>query len=154
MFEGFAVAPVQGSWKELERFLREIICGKEPAAYDYLYKLVCWWLQNPCTTPEVSIVLLGSQGLGKGVFVLEFLGGLLGQRHLLHFTNPNALVADHNEEWAGQLLMFFNEMTYGHDKAISGMLKALDTERRDPDQSEIRQGVLDPKSLAQGLRHQ
>ena len=129
MFEGFAVASVQGEWKKLEQFLREIICGKEPGAYDYLYKFVCWWVQNPCVTPEIAIVLLGSQGIGKSVFVLEFLGGLIGQRHLLHFTNPKALVADHNEEWAWPLLKFFNEMTYGHDKAISGMLKALDTEK-------------------------
>ena len=129
MFEGFAVASVQGKWKKLEQFLRETICGKEPGAYDYLYKFVCWWVQNPCVTPEIAIVLLGSQGIGKSVFVLEFLGGLIGQRHLLHFTNPKALVDDHNEEWAWPLLKFFNEMTYGHDKAISGMLKALDTEK-------------------------
>ena len=79
--------------------------------------------------PEIAILLLGPQGIGKSVFVLEFLGGLIGHRHLLHFTNPKALVANHNEEWAWPLLRFLNEMTYGHDKAISGMLKALDTEK-------------------------
>ena len=52
MFEGFAVPAVKGSWSELEAFLRKVICGNEPGAYGYLYKLVCWWVQNPCVTPE------------------------------------------------------------------------------------------------------
>ena len=127
MFEGFAVRPKQGSWVNLERFLREIICGQEPPAYGYLHKLICWWVQNPCVPPQVATVLLGSQELGKGVFVVEFLGGIIGMRHLAHFIDPNDLVDPHNEDLAGPLLMFFDEMTYGHDRKISGKLKGLDT---------------------------
>jgi hypothetical protein len=129
MFEGFAIAPAPGQWPKTELFLRQIVCNGDPAAYDYLLKLLQWWLQNPCVLPEVSIVLLGPQGVGKGTFANDFLGGIIGERHTLRFGNPKALVADHNEDWAGKLLMFFDEVTFGHDLKASGILKSLDTEK-------------------------
>jgi hypothetical protein len=128
MFRGPAVPSVKGSWKKTERFLREIICAKDPNAYDYLLNLLCWWVQNPCVRPRVSILLMGPQGLGKGVFVRNFLAGLMGERHLLHLTKPSQLTADHNEAWAWTLLRFFDEIAFGKNLAISGFVKALDTE--------------------------
>jgi len=65
---GPTVHPVPGCWVLLRDYLRDVICGGNSDAYDYLVQYMAHMIQRPEEKPGVMIVLLGGQGTGKGVY--------------------------------------------------------------------------------------
>lgn len=129
LWQGLAFEPIAGD-KHLS-FLGHIktnICGSDEIVYEYFEKWMARVVQQPSTPGEVSIVLRGQQGTGKGFFAKHF-GALLGQ-HFLQVTNTQHLVGKFNAHLEDCVLLFADEAFYAGDKKHEAILKGLVTEER------------------------
>lgn len=87
-------------------------------------------IQNPGRRPGVALVIRGTQGVGKGVFVNEF-ARLFGP-HAIQVTQSSHLVGNFNAHLRDKLLVFADEAFWAGDKRAEGALKALVTEDNMP----------------------
>ena len=62
------IKPTQGDWSRIRTHLYEVICDGDIELFEYLLDYVAHMLQRPEEKPGVMVVLLGSQGTGKGLF--------------------------------------------------------------------------------------
>lgn len=136
LWRGFAVTSAKGNWELMKRHIREVICNSN----DDLYRYVLGWMANAVQHPdragEAAIVLLGSQGCGKGVFARSF-GQLFGQ-HYHQVSQARHLLGNFNAHLANCVLLFVDEAFWAGDKQAEGTLKALITE---PDM------MIEPKGI-------
>jgi hypothetical protein len=116
------VAPRPGAWPLLKAFLFEIVCGGDPAAFDYLLKLVQWKTQNPTENPKVGIVQLGGAGIGKGTF-FDILTFVFGAKWAVTYIDPDAAASKFNADIEGKQLIHYDESHFGHDHRASGKIK-------------------------------
>ncbi|WP_257288793.1 DUF5906 domain-containing protein, partial [Endozoicomonas sp. SESOKO2] len=128
LFEGFAVEGLPGSCELFLAHLLEVICSGNLELYEYCLDWMADLVQHPDKLCGVALVLMGSQGAGKGVFV-EYFGKLFG-KHFQHVSNPEHLVGRFNGNLASTLLVFADEAFWAGDKAKLGALKTLITESR------------------------
>ena len=71
------VVPRQGTWTVIEDYLVDVICDGDLGLYDYLIRFLAHALQQPEEKPGIMIVLIGSEGVGKG-FLVRLLEALWG----------------------------------------------------------------------------
>jgi hypothetical protein len=128
LYHGMKITPKKGVWSKLKAFLQNIICAGNLAAYDYLLNLMQWKVQNPTKPTEVSIVLLGKVGVGKGTFAYIF-SLIFGEEHFVHFTDSVQAQNKFNNLLLGRFVAFYDETFYGHDPRIKQKLKGYVTER-------------------------
>ena len=84
-------------------------------------------IQCPAELPGVAIVIRGSQGAGKSIFV-DFIGALLGP-HYLVLTRMEQLVGRFTGHLKDALLVCANEAVWGGCKHGEGALKSMITDQ-------------------------
>lgn len=128
-FKGWPYSPVEGT--KHNKFLEHIrnnICTEDVELYNYVLDWMAQIIQYPEVKEDKAIVLRGSQGIGKGVFVKQF-GFLLGDAYH-SLTTPGPLIGRFNSELANRLLIFADEVTWGGNKAEGARLKTFISEDR------------------------
>jgi hypothetical protein len=89
LWRGFGVMPKQGSWDKLRDHICTILCGGNQKYFDYTMGWMARLVQQPHKQGEVSIVLRGDLGSGKGTLG-HALRKLFGQ-HGMHISNSKHL---------------------------------------------------------------
>ena len=59
--------PKAASWETIRSHWLDTVCGGDQALFDYLEGWAATKVQNPASPPEVSLVMRGEEGAGKGV---------------------------------------------------------------------------------------
>jgi hypothetical protein len=126
LWRGFSVEPKQGSWKLLERHIREVICQGIDEHYQYFVRWMASSVQNPDGQGWAAVVLRGDRGSGKGL-AAQYFGRLFGQ-HFMHITNPMHLTGHFNSHLRDCLFLFVDEAYWAGDPSAEGVLKGLVTE--------------------------
>jgi hypothetical protein len=118
--------PVKGKWNEVKRFLLEVICNKNKAAFHYLVCFLAHMLQKPEEKPGIMVVLLGGQGTGKGTFF-----GLLHSiwsRTTLQVSDVDQVIGQFNAALERNYVICMDEAIFSGDKKSMERLKSLITE--------------------------
>jgi phage/plasmid-associated DNA primase len=118
------VQPANKPWPVTEQFLREIVCNNNKEDYTHFIKILAKWMRNPLMCGEVGIILLSSQGTGKGT-LSEFLSDLFGRAHSLTTASQDSLLGKHNDHLLGRLFVFLDEATFGGDHRAGDKLKQM-----------------------------
>lgn len=125
IWKGFAVEPKMGCCSLFKAHIKDIICSGNLNYYQYVWK----WLASLIQHPDViatGLVLMGSQGTGKGKFV-KTIGKLFGP-HFVHLDNLERLLGNFNFHLKNAVLVFGDEAIWGGNKKDIGKLKAMVTE--------------------------
>ncbi|MEO1015360.1 MAG: DUF5906 domain-containing protein [Pseudomonadota bacterium] len=124
LWQGYGVEPSDADPAPFLRHLDEVI---EPDARDYVWRWICWIVQNPARKPKVAVVLRGDEGTGKGL-IGEALMRIFGE-HGLQVTSKDQVTGRFNSHLRHCCLLFADEadFTRGDD---DGVLKGLITEDR------------------------
>ena len=126
VWAGFSVKPKEGKCDKYLAHIYEVISNNNDSIYNYILNWMADAVQNLRERLGVSIVLTGRQGVGKGVFSVEF--GKIWGEHFLAIGRSDALVNNFNSELMGKSLVYADEAFWGGDKQISGILKSMITE--------------------------
>jgi hypothetical protein len=126
IWRGFAVEPKEGDCSLYLKHIEENIANGDKAIYDYLIAWMAQVVQRPDELIGVAVVMRGSMGTGKGVFVNEF-GKLFGQHYML-LNDSSQLVGKFNGHMKEKCLLFADEAFWAGDKAAEGKLKSMITE--------------------------
>lgn len=125
---GFAVQPVKLSrqWRRMRWHLLFVICSGDRRLYRYVLGWLAFGVQQPGKPAEVTIVLQGGRGTGKGMFV-SAVGRIFGL-HFKHVTHSRHFVGNFNGHLADCILLFVDEAFWAGDKQGESVLKGLVTE--------------------------
>jgi hypothetical protein len=145
LWQGFAVTPAQGSWKQLYRHTEEIICGSDHVLFAYLLDWLADLVQHPGRQSEVTVVLRGDEGCGKGILA-RAICRLLGQ-HGMHITNARHLVGSFNAHLRDLVFLFADEAFYAGDKQHTGVLLTLISEPTLIIEGKYRNAIQTPNFL-------
>jgi hypothetical protein len=127
LWKGFAVESRSGNGHaSFLTHIRENICSGNSDNFDYLIQWMAYAVQKPDAPGEVSVVLRGNRGTGKGVFAKEF--GSLWGRHFLQVSNSKHLIGNFNVHLQDVVVVFGDEAFYAGDRQHEGGLKTLITE--------------------------
>jgi len=121
MWKGFSVKPKKGNAEIFWNHVRENICDGKEDIYIYVRKWIAAVFQKP-TELHTSLVLCGSQGVGKNIFA-ESLGYLLGQ-HFSSINNMETLFSRFNSSSKYAVLTHVDEAMWGGYKSNAGQLKS------------------------------
>ncbi len=144
-WRGFRVQSGQGPdphvhyWERILYHLRHVICGmRHPDLLDPRERLrnppddrLFRWLMNWCAAlvqrpgvpAQTALLLMGGQGIGKGLLAEDLLGSFFDQRHFVHIINREHFYGRFNDVLSGRVLVFLDESTWGGDKKDAGVLK-------------------------------
>ena len=125
LWRGFDVAPVAGDVAPMRDHIA-MLCDGVAVALRYVIGWLAFCIQHPGQRPEVSLILQGDEGTGKGT-VFRPMVKLFGA-HGLHITQNSHLVGHFNAHLRRALFVFVDEGYWAGDKAAEGVLKALVTE--------------------------
>jgi hypothetical protein len=109
LWRGFATSPAKGDCKLLLRHIHNNICTGDNASYKALMQFLAHLVQRPFEKPGFMVVLIGAEGVGKGVFVHE-VGALFG-RHYCSQLDVKALTSQFNGELADAIFCFADEVS-------------------------------------------
>lgn len=126
LWRGFTCEAIPGDWSLLKAHILNNICSGRVEHFEYLLSWMARTVQKPGSPGEVSIVLRGRMGTGKGKFAKAF--GSLWGRHFLQITDPKHLVGNFNAHLRDCVVLFADEAFYAGDKKHESILKALITE--------------------------
>ena len=126
MWRGLGVEPKKGDWSLMKTHIEEIICDGNKEHSEYLLKWMAHAVQRPWEQAEVSVVLRGSKGTGKGKGFAETFAELFG-RHKFHVANAKHLTGNFNGYQQETILLFADEAIWAGDKGAEGVLKMLIT---------------------------
>jgi hypothetical protein len=127
LWQGFAVQPRKAKIDLYLDHIYNVIASGDQKVYDHIIALMADGVQlRP--KPGVAMAIIGSQGVGKGIFVKNY--GLLFGRHFLHITQASHLTGRFNRHLAEGMVVFVDEAFWAGDKQAEGTLKALVTEER------------------------
>ena len=127
LWRGWGCIPREGSWQTIAEHILYVICGGNEDSYEYLIRLLAWWVQHPAAPGEVAIVLRGKKGAGKGALAQILMRWF--RHHAVHISQPRHLTGHFNAHLADCLFLFADEVVWGGDRLAEGALKALVTER-------------------------
>lgn len=127
MFRGFGATPAPGDWSLMEEHIRDVVCAGNDVHFRWVMSWCARIVQDPGgDRPGTAIVLRGGQGVGKGMFAVNF-GRIIGP-HFKHLTHQEQLTRAFNAHLKDGLLVFADEACYPGDKAAVGRLKGMITE--------------------------
>tara|TARA_Y100001980_G_C14556444_1_gene347955 strand:+ start:6894 stop:9221 length:2328 start_codon:yes stop_codon:yes gene_type:complete len=106
----------------------EIWCAENKKLYNYVLKWLASALLKPWHKLGVALVLVGSEGCGKSM-VIDAIGQIF-QEYYIHLCEMMDLTGRFNSLLANGLLIFADEAFWGGNKADSGKLKGMITERQ------------------------
>jgi len=126
LWRGFAYDAIPGECSLYLQHVKENVCNNNEIHYEYLIKWMARAIQQPASAGEVSIVLRGGKGTGKGWFARTF-GRLFG-RHFMHIANAKHLVGNFNAHLQDCVCLFADEAFFAGDKQHESVLKRIVTE--------------------------
>ncbi len=129
LWQGWGVKPEEGDWSLFNDHIKNILCGGDTELHDFVLDWVADIIQDPMNPKGTAIVMHGKEGVGKGTFC-EMVGGIVGQKHYKHVTNPRHLVGNFNYHLMDGLLVFADEVIFGGDRQTAGVLKSMVTEKQ------------------------
>lgn len=124
-YQGLRLKPKQGDVEPYLYHLREIICGGELEAFDYLVQWLAHLFQKPDIKPTVAVLLKSVEGTGKGTMTYP-LFKILGS-HAAQTNGSYAITGRFNSTLANRLLIFADEVELT-DRRIADKLKAIISE--------------------------
>lgn len=125
----WAVTPrAGGSWGLLRQHIYENVVNGNERAGDWLIRWMADVVQHPNRPNEISVVLRGGKGVGKGT-VWKAFGRLFG-RHYVQLTDARHLVGNFNAQLIDKVFIFVDEGFFAGDKRHAAVLKGMITEPR------------------------
>ena len=125
-WRGHSVTPKEGKYGIIGDFLVNVICSGNQNNYQWLAKFLAHMLQKPEEKPTVAIILLGGQGVGKGMFY-----------RLLKTIWPHTMLQVHDiDDVVGKFTaslersygVWLDEALFTHDRKSMEKLKAVISE--------------------------
>lgn len=126
LWRGFSYEARPGDCDDFLEHIRLNIAKGDEAVYEYILGWMARCVQHPDSPGQVSLVLRGPQGTGKGFLARTF--GALWGRHFLHVSNPKHLVGNFNAHLRDCVVIFADEAFFAGDKQHESILKTLITE--------------------------
>ena len=123
-FGGFAIQPDIGDHEEWLKFIREVICNHDAKVYYWLIAWMAAVIQDPARPAETAVVLLGSQGVGKGTFA-SFFERVFGAAHYRKFTGVDHIVGRFNDHLASCVVAFLDEVSFAGNQKAAAQLKSM-----------------------------
>jgi hypothetical protein len=123
---GNVIAPKQGDWSQIHQFLEGVICGGDKEVSNYLLSYLAHMIQCPEEKPGIMVVLLGSQGTGKGTFFN--LLRRLWPRTTLQVGDIDQIVGTFNASLERNYIVCMDEALFAGDRKKLDRLKSLVTE--------------------------
>ena len=126
LWVGNTAQATDGDWSDLEQYLLQVVCSGDSNLYSYLIKFMAHMLQRPDDKPGIMLVLLGTQGTGKGTF-FRLLSKIWG-RTTLQVNDVRYVVDNFNAELEMSYVVCMDEALFVGDKAKLERLKSLISE--------------------------
>ena len=123
---GHTVEPKQGDCQIIKDFIGHIVCCGDKASYKYLMKFLAHMLQKPEEKPGICIVLIGGQGVGKGIF-FQLLSRVWGATTLL-VSDIDQVIGRFNAALERNYVVCMDEALFAGDKKSLNSLKSVVTE--------------------------
>lgn len=120
------VVPRQGTWTVIEDYLIDVICDGDLGLFEYLIQFLAHALQHPEEKPGIMIVLIGSEGVGKG-FLVRLLEALWGAT-TLQVSDIAAITGNFNAALQRAFWVALDECMFHGDKKPQDRMKSLVTE--------------------------
>lgn len=129
LWTGFAVEPREGDWSKFREHIRKVICGEDAATYAWVMDWLAHSVQRPDEKPGSALVLKGHlKGTGKTILNI-MMKGIHGV-HASSVSKSEQLVGRFNGHLLRNVVLGVEEAFWAGDKAATGALKNLITERR------------------------
>ena len=120
------VEPKQGDWSKVRLFIEEIICNCSIVCSEYVINFLAHMLQQPEKKPGIIVVLLGSQGTGKGTFFN--LLRKIWSRTTLQVNDVEHVVGNFNAALEQNYVVCMDEALFVGERKKLERLKSLITE--------------------------
>lgn len=117
-------ARVEGNVDKALWFIREIICAGDEARTEYVLQYLAHLVQKPEEKPSVVLVLIGTEGTGKGLFTEGFLKEILKTYYIM-LSRPGILKDKFNKEQARKLVTVLDEAAWRGDHELVDLMKNL-----------------------------
>jgi hypothetical protein len=123
---GWGVEPKQGDWSLIRRHIKEVLACGDTKAEDYINRWIAWAIQHPDCAADVSLVLIGEKGTGKGTLAraLEKIFG----HHSFQASSLEHIVGKFNAYKENCILFVADEAYWGGHKSAAGELQRMITE--------------------------
>lgn len=122
-----ATRSASGPCSRVLEFIENVISGGDLEVYQYVLDWLAWVIQNPLGKPGVNLVLIGSQGTGKGTLG-NMLLDVFGPAYSTHISQARHLLGNFTGHLEGKLFLFIDEAMFGRDPQTTGVYKAITTE--------------------------
>lgn len=123
---GHTVTPTPGNWDVIRDFIFDVICDGDSGLFDYLIKYLAHMLQKPEEKPGIAIVMLSTEGCGKGsMFALL---SAIWTRTTLEVSDVDHVVGAFNGLLEKNYIICLDEALFKGNKAGMERLKSLITE--------------------------
>jgi len=120
------IEPKKGDWSQLRLFIEQIICDNSKECSEYLIWFLAHMLQYPEKKPGIIIVLLGTQGTGKGTFFN--LLRKIWSRTTLQVNDIDHVVGNFNAVLEQNYVVCMDEALFVGERKKLERLKSLITE--------------------------
>jgi phage/plasmid-associated DNA primase len=126
LWSGHTVEPKKGDSEILNEFLKYVICDGNKELYEYLCGTIAHNLQKPEEKTGICIVLIGDEGVGKGIF-FQLLDCIWRKTTLL-VQDMDIVVGQFNKELEHHYNICLDEALFSGNKKQTDKLKSLITE--------------------------
>jgi len=120
------IIAAKGDWSIIKNYLFVIICSRSRKKYKYLRRYLAHMVQRPGEKPGVMIVLIGPQGVGKGLF-FQLLSKIWPTTFLL-VSNIHSIVTGFSSALECRYVVCLDEGMFHGDKVAIERLKSTITE--------------------------
>jgi hypothetical protein len=117
---------IEGDWAVIKDYLLNVICDGNYDAYEYLGNFLAHMIQKPEIKPGIIIILMGGEGVGKGVF-FQLLARIWSRTTLL-ISDVNEIVGNFNASLESHFIVCMDEALFKGDKKAQDKLKSIVTE--------------------------
>ena len=86
------------------------MCDADKVVFTYLQKWIAYMIQYPSRRPDVAILFVSDQGMGKDM-VRRFISAMLGSEYSICFNDVEAFFKCFNKEQANKIFITLNELS-------------------------------------------
>lgn len=126
LWRGFKYSPKKGNCLLFWKHVLENICNNNQGLFSYVRRWLAYVVQYPHKL-HTALVLCGSQGVGKNMFVDAF-GELFGP-HYTVLSSMHELVSNFNYHLKHSIVIHANEALWGGHQKDVGTVKAMITDK-------------------------
>jgi hypothetical protein len=123
-----AVSPVEGNYEIIADFMFEVLCAGDEANYQWFASFLAHMIQKPWDKPTVAIILLGGQGVGKGMLYQLLLA--IWRYTMLQVHDIEEVVGQFTGALERTYGLWMDEALFTHDRKSMQKLKAVISEKQ------------------------